>query len=282
MRFATGALLTLAVGHLSACSGTPAPPVPAGGTGGGWWKPAPGMTWQWQLATPPTAPFLSVGMYDVDLFETSADTVAALKATGVHVVCYLSAGTYEPGRPDSAQFPDGSAAFGGVNVLGSDVAGWPGERWLDVRNPALAPIMRARLDLCAAKGFDGVEPDNVDGYANANGWGLTAADQLTYDAWLAAEAHRRGLSVGLKNDLDQVKALVGDFDWALDEQCFEQSECDLLAPFLAAGKAVFEVEYALAPGAFCYTPAVGACARGFSAMQKHLGLDAWRDPCVCP
>ena len=62
----------------------------------------------------------------------------------------------------------------------------PGEHWLDIRRlSVLAPIMKARLDLCAVKGFDGVEFYNVDGYQNRTGFPLTANEQLTYDTWLA-------------------------------------------------------------------------------------------------
>jgi hypothetical protein len=240
---------------------------------GALWLPAQGMSWQWQLSTTPTV-FLPVDMYDLDLFDTDASMVTALHAQGTHVVCYLSAGTYEPGRPDSGQFP--------ASVLGNAVSGWPGEKWLDVRSAALKPIMSARLDLCSSKGFDAVEPDNVDGYTNSSGFPLTAAEQLAYNSWLAEQAHLRGLSVALKNDLDQVQALVSTFDWALDEQCFQYNECNLLAPFIAAGKAVFTVEYSQTPATFCYTAQSGACALKFSSMQKHLALDAWRDPCVCP
>lgn len=46
--------------------------------------------------------------------------------------------------------------------------------------------MRRRLDKAVSRGCDGVEPDNVDGYTNHNGLGLTAADQLTYNKWLAS------------------------------------------------------------------------------------------------
>ena len=69
-------------------------------------------------------------------------------------------------------------------------------------------IMQARLDLAVQKRCDGVEPDNVDGYANDTGFDLSSLDQLTYNQWLASEAHTRNLSIGLKNDLDQVPALV--------------------------------------------------------------------------
>ena len=50
-------------------------------------------------------------------------------------------------------------------VLGRDYCGWPGERWLDVRQlDALAPTMEARMDVRKEKGFDAVEPNNMDGY----------------------------------------------------------------------------------------------------------------------
>src|SRR5581483_990790 len=126
-------------------------------------------------------------------------------------ICYLSAGTWEDWRPDANTFP----AF----VMGNSLS-WPGERWLHIHYlDILGPIMGARLGLCKAKGFDGVEPDNVDGYANDTGFPLTAQDQLRYNIFLANAAHARGLSVGLKNDVDQVEQLLPHFDWTLNESC---------------------------------------------------------------
>jgi hypothetical protein len=103
--------------------------------------------------------------------------------------------------------------------------------------------MQDRLDLAVAKGCDGVEPDNVDGFDNATGFPLTANDQLSYNRFLADEAHKRDLAVGLKNDLAQIRQLVGNFDFAVNEQCFEFSECAELSPFIAANKPVFHAEY---------------------------------------
>jgi hypothetical protein len=134
------------------------------------------------------------------------------------------------------------------------------------------------MDLCRAKGFDGLEPDNIDAYANDSGFPLTADDQKRYNLWLAGAAHARGLSIGLKNDLDQVPDLVAHFDWALNEQCFEYDECERLLPFVAAGKAVFEVEYSLQSARFCDK----AAALGFSALRKNLNLDAFREACPPP
>jgi len=209
-------------------------------------------------------------MYDIDLFDNSAQVVASLHARGRHVVCYLDAGTWENWRPDASKFPN--------SVLGKP-NGWPGERWLDIRRlKVLEPIMLARFRQCARKRFDGVEADNVDGYANDTGFALKAGDQLRYDKWLAATAHGLGLSIALKNDLGQERQLEPDFDYALDEQCFQYTECSLLHPFVAAGKAVFEVEYQLQPRSFC----ARANRDGFMAMRKHLDLDAWREACWGP
>jgi hypothetical protein len=245
----------------------PAPAATAAPASGSRWIPAPRTTWQWQLSGT-VDQSVDAQMYDIDLFDTAASLVASLHAGGRHAVCYVDAGTYEPGRPDAGSFP--------AAVIGGDVAGWPGEKWLDVRRlDVLGPIMERRLDLCRQKGFDGVEPDNVDGYANASGFPLSAADQLRYDRFLAAAAHARGLSVGLKNDLEQAAALQPDFDWALNEQCYQYGECAMLQPFAQAGKAVFIAEYDLDPSAFC----AQAKAAGYSALRKTLALDATRQAC---
>ncbi len=230
------------------------------------WQPAPGTTWQWQLTGDIDTSF-DVAMYDIDLFDTPELVIDELHADGRAVVCYFSAGAWEDWRPDADDFPG--------EVLGDD-NGWEGERWLDIRRlDVLRPIMAARLDLAAAKGCDGVEPDNVDGYTNTTGFPLSGADQLAFNTWLARAAHRRGLSVGLKNDLDQIPALVSRFDWALDEQCFQYDECDLLTPFVDAGKAVFGVEYRGKTSDFCPE----ANSLGFSWLRKRLNLGPWVDAC---
>jgi hypothetical protein len=104
-------------------------------------------------------------------------------------------------------------------------------------------LMAERLDLAVERGCDGVEPDNVDGYANDNGLGLNATEQLSYNRFLADEAHAHGLSVGLKNDLDQLDDLHPWFDWGLNEECLAYDECERLRVFTDQGKAVFHVEY---------------------------------------
>ncbi|MGH2625898.1 MAG: endo alpha-1,4 polygalactosaminidase [Anaerolineales bacterium] len=238
---------------------TPAAPSPI-------WKPSLRTTWQWQL-TGALDLSVTAEMWDIDLFDNSATVVSALHALGAKVVCYMSAGSWEDWRPDAADFPD--------SVKGRS-NGWPGERWLDVRQlDVLGPIMEARLDRCAGMGFDGAEFDNVDGYANSTGFPLTFQDQIRYNTFLAEAAHARGLAAALKNDVEQVPDLVAVFDFAINEECFRYGECKALSAFVQAGKPVFHVEYDLAVANFCPQ----ANSMSFNSMRKHLDLDAWRETC---
>jgi hypothetical protein len=241
--------------------------APSSGDAAARWVPTPRTTWQWQL-TAPVDLSVDAEMFDIDLFDNPARVVRRLHRRGRHVVCYLDAGTLEPGRPDRDAYP--------AAVIGKELPDWPGEHWLDIRRlDVLGPILERRLDLCRSKGFDAVEPDNVDAYANDSGFPLTAGEQLRFNGFLARAARARGLSVGLKNDLDQAAALEPDFDWALDEQCFQYHECDRLRPFVRAGKAVFVVEYELPTARFC----ARANRAGFMAMRKRFALGPWRRPC---
>lgn len=233
------------------------------------WQPRPGTTWQWQLTGDLNTSY-AVEMYDIDLFDTPEKTIASLHDAGHIVICYFSAGSFEEWRPDATDFPG--------DILGNPLDDWPGEVWMDISNLAvLAPIMEARLDLAAVKDCDGVEPDNVDGYSNDTGFDLTYDDQLTYNRWLAEQAHSRGLSIGLKNDPEQVEDLVDDFDWSLVEECFAFEECDAYYPFIEAGKAVFAVSYEFSPDDVC--PAVTSL--NFSWLFKSWDLDD-EPPISCP
>jgi hypothetical protein len=248
--------------------GSPGGMPPPTGSGTSGWAPALKTSWQWQLSTlPGGGQLLAVDMYDVDGFNADTALVSAMHAKNIHAVCYMSLGTFEDWRADASSFPP--------SVLGSG-NGWPGEKWLDIRQiNALAPIMQARFQMCKNKGFDAVEPDNIDGYSNSTGFPLTAADQLAYNEWIATTAHSMGMSVVLKNDLDQVTDLVSHFDFAIDEQCFEFGECAKLTPFISANKAVFEVEYNLAASQFCPQ----ANAMNFNALKKDLNLTATVTAC---
>ncbi|WP_328621693.1 endo alpha-1,4 polygalactosaminidase [Streptomyces sp. NBC_00354] len=238
-------------------------PAPAPGER---WQPKPGVSWQWQL-TGKLDTSVKAAVYDVDGFTTTREQVAELNKAGRRTVCYLSTGAWEDFRPDAGAFPK--------TMLGEG-NGWEGERWLDIRRLAeLEPLIAKRFDMCRAKGFDAVEPDNMDGYRNKSGFPLTADDQLKYNRLIAKLAHDRGLAVGLKNDLDQIPQLVGDFDFAVNEQCAEYDECERLTPFIAAGKAVFHVEYESRIGQWCGR----SQELELSSLQKKYELGVWRQFC---
>jgi endo-alpha-1,4-polygalactosaminidase (GH114 family) len=252
-------------------AGTSAPTPPPAPT---WWKPTVGETWQWQLSgTIDLSP--RVAVFDLDLFDTTAAQVTELHGRGAKVVCYMSAGSWEDWRSDKDQFPP--------EVLGLDYEDWPGERWIDIRQiERLAPVMRARLDLCKAKGFDAVEPDNMDAYDNETGFAITAADQIRFARWLAQEAHQRGLSIGLKNARDLAPTLQPEFDWALVEHCYSEGDwCAEMYVFVQSSKAVLMAEYVEDEVDW-----EEACARAsslrFSPILKNLDLDAWVERCPAP
>jgi hypothetical protein len=202
---------------------------------GGWYRPDAEASWQWQIEGALNASY-DVDVYDIDTFESDASVIAELHASGRKVICYFSAGSFEPWRHDAAEYP--------AAAIGKPLDGWPDERWVDIRSEAVRLILAARLDLAASKGCDGVEPDNVTAYNNDSGFPLTADDQLDFNRWLADQAHARGLAAGLKNDGDQAADLAPWFDFSVNEECHFYQECDQLAPFFAAGKPVFNAEYA--------------------------------------
>ncbi len=228
-----------------------------------WYKPEVSTSWEIQLTGTLNTSY-PARLYDIDLFDTSAQKIAELKGQGHKVICYFSAGSYEDWRPDASDFPE--------SALGNELDGWPGERWLDIRSKEVWAIMQRRMDLAVQKGCDGVDPDNVDGYTNNTGFPLTSNDQLAYNSFLAQEAHKRGLSVGLKNDLSQIDSLVGLFDFSINEECHAYDECDRLMPFIAQNKPVFNIEYDISSdeqAALC----ADARARNFRTLIMPDNLD---------
>ena len=235
-----------------------------------WWKLPAKATWQIQYDGDLDLT-VDAQIFDVDGFDTEAAEVAKIHAKGAKAICYFSAGSYENWRPDAGKFP--------AAALGAPMAGWAGERWLDIRRISLlAPVFYARLDLCKAKGFDAVEPDNLDGYENKTGFAISRADQLRFIRWLADAAHARGLSIGLKNVPEFTIQVLNRFDWALTEDCYAQHWCGDSSPFIAAGKAVFAVEYTdnnINFSKFC----ARAKALKLSPVLKRRSLGVWSRHC---
>ena len=246
----------------------------------GWWRPPVNSSWQIQLhSTSASALNLNIDadIYVIDIFNYDQNTgrsiIQQLHQKGRKVVCYFSAGSYENWRKDAHKF------LARPQVLGKNLRHWPGEKWLDIRRlDILGPIMSARLDYLRDAGCDGVDPDNVDGYINDHGFvnpPLSYEDQLRYNRWLVQEAHKRGLGIGLKNNLAQIPELVIDYDWAINESCYKYSECDQLSSFIAQGKPVLHIEYEYPTHTFCsYTTSLG-----LYSQAKDKMLTAWRQNC---
>ncbi len=218
-----------------------------------------GTTWIWDLENGSLPTTLNAQVYVVDLFGTTAAKIQQYKSAGKKVVCYFSAGTYENWRSDANQFPQDTWCSAGENCAQSKhilgdwcTSGGSCEWWLDHRKSSVRTAMQARMQLASNKGCDAVEPDNVDAYAHDDEiscsdqacWGLSAANQLDYNRWLADTAHSLCLGIALKNDVDQVSDLVSSFDFAINEECQRYSECGIYkSTFVAQNKAVFNAEY---------------------------------------
>ncbi|PNY27366.1 Uncharacterized protein TCAP_02709 [Tolypocladium capitatum] len=243
------------------------------------WRPAPGAEWQILLNNPldmsvDLSP--NVDIYDLDLYENPAETVNALKAKGKHVICYFSAGTYESWRSDAAEFKE--------EDKGNILPDWKGEQWLRLSSPGVRKIMAERVKLAASKGCEAIDPDNVDGYNNDNGIGLTESDSISFLSFLKEEASKYNMALGLKNAGEIVPNVLGIVDFCVQESCAANSQgCTAFTPFIDAGKPVFRIEYP--PGIPSIAPedAQNVCgaqgAQGFSTVLKNLDLNGWVQYC---
>ncbi|MDO4784025.1 MAG: endo alpha-1,4 polygalactosaminidase [Propionibacteriaceae bacterium] len=200
---------------------------------------------------------------NIDGADASEDVVSQVRARGGYAVCYINAGAFEPWRADASRYPE--------LLLGRGMVGWPTERWVDIRRlDVLMPILEARMDTCRDKGFQAVDPDNVDGWAHDTGFNLTRADSVALVQALASAAHSRGLAIGLKNGIEIISQVVDTVDFAVNEQCVAHGECGAYQPFLARGKAVLHVEYEGSRDAVCSARPPGFC----SVLKGHaLGPD---------
>lgn len=246
------------------------------------WRPTAGTTWQIELLYTLNDTSIDVEVYDIDMFNNDADLISTLQKNGHKVICYFSAGSWEDWRPDADQFNSSD--------LGGTLDGWPNEKWLNISSEGVRSIMKTRLDMAQNKSCDGVDPDNVDGYSNPeNGLGLTQQDSINYVNFLAAEAHSRNMSIGLKNAGEIIDSVLDSMEWSVNEQCVQNdNECYLFVPFTAANKPVFHIEYPKGDDTNDnnnVTPAQkeAACVFNgsdkFSTVIKNMDLDNWVEFC---
>lgn len=229
-----------------------------------YWQPTAGLKWQWQLSESVGEP-LAVDVYDID-WESDAAVVQKLHSRNIRVICYVSVGSYEDFRPDAKDFP--------ASVLGNDYEGWPGEKYVDIRSSAVRAILERRFDICARKGFDAIEPDNMDVFeiGSDSGFPLTRANGVEFAHWLADAAHARGMGIGQKNAASITVDIHARYQWALTEDCYAGGGwCDDVGVYPDENKPVFMCEYS----ADSFNT---ACSWGlpkhFSPILKGMDLDA--------
>ncbi len=210
-------------------------------------------SWYYQLQGSLQSPAAKV--YDIDMFDNTASTFQNLKAAGHVVICYISAGSFEQGRPDAGSF--------NASDIGNILGGGSPDRWLDTRSASVRAIILARLDLAKSKGCDGVDLDNVDAFDSNSGFALNASTQTDYNVFLARAAHDRGLLVALNNVGDLASVLVNDFDFVVAEQCYATNECWKYQPFTQREKPVFDAEYTVYSAPQCNTAATDSISLGF-------------------
>jgi hypothetical protein len=184
------------------------------------------------------------------------DAVRAVHAAGKKAICYVDIGSAEPYRPDYQEFVDFDKRCSGC-LLGKTYDS--GDPFLSLNNRKgertfVLAEMEKRLDKCAAAGFDGVYFDVTWEWQvgkDVTGWNISYETQLLYNVAMLNMAHMHNLAAGINYDLLQIKDLVPQEDFHIDESCFDYNECDYLLPVTKAGKPVLQIEYFADPASVC-------------------------------
>jgi len=284
--------------------------------------------WYWEISPPSnglaglpsvTGAYPSPGsanIWDTDMFADSntdggvptgpSPVVQALHADGKYSICYIEAGAQQP-EPDSSNFAPADYT-NGSNPETTEMQGWPGEYWYDIRGFAnyvagdpstltgaaanIAAGLAERIEDCAIEGQDALEPDDLDGYTNPSqtgapggGWGLTQADSAGFERWLAYTAHSDGLAIFQKNDPANAAVDEPLFDGMIIEECnYYDDPCagpgGDATPYLDAGKPVLNAEYTQdgeTTAKFCPSDT----AAGITGALFDVNLDGQTyDPCA--
>jgi hypothetical protein len=265
-------------------------PGPAGCRGSCWYPPhlnkhGRPMRWDWQIGR--TFPLKRTGtravdIYDIDGFLTTAGQVHRIRTSWPasslahpRTVCYLDL-AWEDYRPDGSPAPRGLFP---AAALGKIYFGFPQERWVDFRQlDALKPMLTARISMCARKGFDAVELDDIDSFdpPRTTGFYLTPGDAQNYLAFAFNLIHSYGMTALWKNSPRLARWGTRYTDGAVVEECYVYHQCGSWHVFAAdktkaqpTGKWVGEAEY----GADHYVCDPGKrCpdGRSFAAFCRHV------------
>lgn len=176
---------------------------------------------------------------------------------GAYGICYVNAFQTQADEPDVDR-PDERSNWPADLVLSAlgDDPNWGGEYLINISSDAnrvkAAAWVKPMLETCAAKGFQGVEFDNLDSWTRFDGTPVAGqvpfgrAEAVTYAALLVADAHALGLAAAQKNTVEltwsEAREQIG-FDFAIAEECGRWKECGGYRALY--GNLVFVIEYRL-------------------------------------
>jgi hypothetical protein len=204
----------------------------------------------------------------------SRETVQHLKSEGKDVICYINVGTWDPGKADVQNWMQLDAnqnpipgvgiypydQFRKGNTLGNEpiwgkrygTAAFNDEFWWNISHPAVKAIIDRRIDNCASKGFDRLEPDNIDSHVyeddngrpvDPTGFGWSEDNVIKFNKELASKAQAQGMKIFQKNGADLVSSLVDTYDGVIIEGCLANNECAEFQSYARKGKPVYAIEY---------------------------------------
>jgi hypothetical protein len=164
----------------------------------------------------------------------------AAAAAGLYNICYVNAFQAQPGA--EAEWGDLLLRDANGKIVMDD--DW-GEALLDLRTDDKRHRVAAKVDGwindCAAKGYQGIEPDNYDSFTRSRDL-LTTDQAQSYIRLLSAHAHDKGLAIAQKNTPELAGNRVPNgLDFAVAEECGQYEECgDYTSSF---GDNVIVIEY---------------------------------------
>ena len=190
------------------------------------------MRWDWQIGR--VTPLQRTGAHAVDIYDIDGFLTTRAEVRQIHdrwqartlahpkAVCYLDL-AWEDYRPDAS--PGG---YFPAATLGKVYFGYPQERWVDFRQlDQLKPMLDERISMCARKGFDAVELDDIDSYdpPGTTGFRLTVGDAQNFLAWAMNDVHAHGMTVLWKNAPSLSWWGVRYADGAVVEECYTYGGC---------------------------------------------------------
>nr|GAT51630.1 predicted protein [Mycena chlorophos] len=191
-------------------------------------------------------------------------------AEGLYNICYVNA--FQAQEEDSNWWLQNAPQLllqeNGQPVKDPDWDEYIFNTTTDANRQALAAILEPTIQTCATKGFNAIEPDNLDTYTRFSS--LTKADNLAFARILSDYAHSLGLAFAQKNTagLKAADKTTGGFDFAIAEECQVYSECDEYSNLY--GNYMIEIEYK-SDGKKYFTAA--CAARGAQIPINYRNLD---------